>query len=108
MELAEVIVALNTLPALGMLAVFLFFSLLRACAAPFLLGETQIIVFLPEIESLSGMNFTSDCLLEVLVAYFAIAISVKFVEEGLKLSFGDPPQTPMMEVELQLLRLNGT
>jgi len=85
MELAEVIITLDSLPALGMLTVLLFFSLLRACAVPFLLRETQIIVFLPEIETFRRVNFTPNSLLEVFVADFSITISVKFIEKRFKL-----------------------
>ena len=73
------IVSLHALPALGMLAILLFFLFLRGSAC-FLLRETQIVVFLSEIQALCWVNFTSHGLLEVLIAYFAITIGIEFVE----------------------------
>ena len=54
------------------------------------------------------MNFTAYSHLKVFVRDFSIAVSVKFVKKLLELLFSDPTEAPVLEIEPELLGLNGS
>ena len=107
MQLAVVVVALHTLPALGVLAILLLLTLLRTCTATFLLGESEVVLLLSEIQTLSRVDLATDSLLEVFIANFAIPVGIKFVEKLLELKVSDPSKAPVVKIELELLWFNG-
>jgi hypothetical protein len=62
---------------------------------------------LPKIEGFHGVNFTTSCVLEVLIRDSAVTILVKVSENLLELIFGDE-KTPMVEVVSKFMRLDSS
>jgi hypothetical protein len=98
MKLTKVILPKHSLPALCMLAVFLTIFLMRTNRGLTISGsrcrrgaplETMVRVVLPEIETLSGVNLTSNRHLEVFIRNLAIFIQIEFVKELLELCLCD-------------------
>ena len=90
MQRAVVGVTLGGLPALFMLAA---------------VNAQSSWLVLSEVKSFCGMDFTSNSQLEVFVRNLPVFVEVKLVENHLELFVVDF-QTPVLEVETQLVRTN--
>lgn len=62
---------------------------------------------LPKVEGFHGVNFTTCCMLEVLIRDSAITVLIKVGENLLELVFGDE-KTPMVEVVSKFMRLDSS